>query len=69
MRTEAEPAGPDLFTASVAIPTSIVLVLWVKTHTQLAFPWYVSLGALTTAGLVEAARLFGKSAKKRLQVG
>ena len=45
-RSEGQRAGNDRWTALLAIPMSILAVLWVKTHTRLAFPWFVSLGAL-----------------------
>lgn len=44
-RSEETPAGHDRGTALLAIPLSILVVLWVKTHSQLAFPWFVGLGA------------------------
>ncbi|MBT9587582.1 sodium/solute symporter [bacterium] len=60
IQPEERQAGPDLWTAVVAMPLSIVLVLWVKTHTSLAFPWFVSLGAVSAASLILLGRLFGQ---------
>ena len=52
MRSEARPAGPDRWTALVAMPVAIAVVLGVKVHGGLAFPWYVSLGAVTARLLI-----------------
>lgn len=39
-------AGMDRWNALVAVPASIVFVLVLKTHTDLAFPWFVASGAV-----------------------
>lgn len=51
MQSEERPAGPDVWTALVAMPVAIGVVVAVKLHGGLAFPWNVPLGALT-AGLL-----------------
>jgi SSS family transporter len=62
IQPEGRSAGSDAWTALAAIPASIGLVLWVKTHTPLAFPWFVSLGAFSAAGLILLGQLFGQKA-------
>lgn len=51
-RGEERPAGNDRWTACVAMPAAIGLVIWIKTHLQLAFPWFVGLGCSLAAGLI-----------------
>ena len=65
MQSEDRPAGPDCWTALVALPASIALVLWVKTHTPLAFPWFVALGTASAALLIGAGQIFGQKATNR----
>ncbi len=65
MRSEARMAGRDRWTALVAMPVAILVVLGVKMHGGLAFPWYVSLGA-ATAGLL--IWLGGHSSRERRPV-
>lgn len=65
MRSEARPAGRDRWTALVAMPVAIAVVLGVKVHGGLAFPWYVSLGAVTAGLLIW---LGGNSAPDRSPV-
>lgn len=57
MRSEEHPAGRDGWTALVAIPGSIALVLAVKLHTSLAFPWFVALGTFGAAALICVAKV------------
>lgn len=52
IRPEQGKAGSDRWTALVAMPASVLLVVWIKSHTALAFPWFVGLGASLTALLV-----------------
>ncbi|MFN8606029.1 MAG: hypothetical protein U0931_00765 [Vulcanimicrobiota bacterium] len=59
---EDRPAGWDRWTATVAMPLSIVTVMYVKSLGALAFPWFVSLGALTAGLLIWIPRrLFSKT--------
>ena len=52
IRSEERPAGWDRWTALVAMPAAIALVLAVKVRGGLAFPWYVSLGAAAATVLI-----------------
>ncbi|MBX3169131.1 MAG: hypothetical protein KF760_17115 [Candidatus Eremiobacteraeota bacterium] len=52
IQSEERPAGWDRWTALLAMPTAILLVLAVKLRGGLAFPWYVALGALTAGVLI-----------------
>lgn len=49
---EDRPAGWDRWTALLAMPASIALVVYVWRLDSLSFPWFVSLGALTAALLI-----------------